>query len=597
MNHEEIRKRFLGFFEKRGHSVIPSASLVPENDPSVLFTTAGMQPLVPYLLGQTHPAGKRLVNIQKCLRTGDIDEVGDSTHLTFFEMMGNWSLGDYFKEDAIKWSYELLTNKEEGFGLDPQRLYVTCFEGNENAPKDEESYKVWSEIFKANGVTGERIYFRPAEKNWWSAGENGPCGPDTEMFYDLTGTLNKGMTLEEYLKADDEQKIVEIWNDVFMEYLSKDGKVVGKLDNKNVDTGSGLERVSAVLQGKTNVFETDLFSGIIDRIKSLSPGEDSDKNLKSRRIIADHIRSSVFLISDGVIPSNTEQGYILRRLIRRAVRNADLIGMTEGALGEVAEMVVNEYGGIYKNIFDLREKIREEIEKEEDKFRQTLVKGLKQLEKLGSNINGKDAFDLYQTYGFPVEMTKEILKEKGITFNQNDFDEELKKHSELSATSSAGKFKGGLAGTGEMEIKYHTATHLLNASLRKILGTTVEQKGSNITAERLRYDFSHPQKMTDEEIKKVEDLVNEKIKEELPVSFVEVSLEEARNMGALGVFGDKYGEKVKVYKIGPDKNGEFFSMEICGGPHVENTKGMGNFKITKEEASSAGIRRIKAILE
>ena len=372
MNSQEIRKRFLKFFEKRGHAIIPSASLIPENDPSVLFNTAGMQPLVPYLLGTPHPAGKRLANIQKCVRTGDIDEIGDNTHLTFFEMMGNWSLGDYFKKESIAWSYELLTSKSEGFGLDPQRLYVTCFEGNDDAPRDEESAEIWREIFKKNNVTGERIYFMPAKNNWWQPGPNGPCGPDTEMFYDLTGKLDKGMTKDEYLKADDEQKVVEIWNNVFMEYIKKDDKVVGKLENKNVDTGSGFERVCAVLQGKTNIFDTDLFDGIFEKIDSLS-----NKPLtKSKRVVADHIRTSVFMIAEGVTPSNTDRGYILRRLLRRAINHAEKLGIKPGSILLIAEIVIEKYKDVYPNLFNKKETIKQEIEKEEQKFRNTLSKGM-----------------------------------------------------------------------------------------------------------------------------------------------------------------------------------------------------------------------------
>jgi len=597
VTHKEIRKKFLEFFEKRGHKVIPSASLVPENDPSVLFTTAGMQPLVPYLLGEKHPEGKRLTNLQKVLRTKDIDEVGDVAHLTFFEMMGNWSLGGpdaensdkggYWKEEAIKWSYELLTSKEEGFGLDPSRLYITCFEGNDNASKDNVSASLWQKV----GIPESRIYFLGIESNWWGAGDNGPSGPDSEMFYDLTLEGLGDLSKEEFIKADKEGKVVEIWNDVFMEYEKKDGKVIGKLSQQNVDTGAGLERFATVLQKKDNVYETDLFVAIMDKIEELAPKTD----LKSMRIIADHIRSSVFLIGDGVEPSNTDRGYILRRLIRRAVRNAELLGMSGGALVEVARVVINDYGVLYKNLYEKGEQIQETIKKEEEKFRQTLERGLKQLEKLGQNISGKDAFDLYQSYGFPIEMTTEIAGGNGGSVDLKSFEEEFKKHSELSSSASVGKFKGGLSGTGEMEVKYHTATHLLNAALREVLGDVVEQKGSNITEERLRFDFSYPDKLTDEQKQKVEDLVNQKISEAIPVTFEEVSLEEARKMGAQGVFGEKYGEKVNVYKIG--QGNKVFSLEICGGPHAKGTGELGKFKITKEESSSQGVRRIKAVLE
>jgi alanyl-tRNA synthetase len=587
MTHSEIRKRFLDFFEQRGHKIIPSASLVPENDPSALFISAGMQPLVPYLLGQSHPDGKRLANVQKSLRTIDIDSVGDNRHLTFFQMLGNWSLGDYFKEDAIKWSYELLTSKSEGFGLDPSRLYITCFEGDQNAPKDEVSAKAWQKT----GIPEHRIYFLGVEDNWWSVGENGPSGPDSEMFYDLTPDGLGDLSKEEFIDASDDGRVVEIWNDVFMEYQKKDGKVVGKLSQQNVDTGAGLERLAIVLQGKDNIYETDLFVKVMEKITELSNKED----LKGKRIIADHIRASVFLISDGVMPSNTDQGYILRRLIRRAVRQADLLEISEGGLIEIAGVVISEYGDVYGNLFEEEKKIKTEIQKESEKFRKTLRKGLKELSKLSGDISGKQAFDLYQTYGFPVEMTKEIIAEQGASVDSDGFKEELKKHSELSSTASAGKFKGGLSGHGEMETKYHTATHLLLASLREVLGGGVGQKGSNITEERMRFDFNYGEKLTDEEKQKIEDLVNQKIQEDLAVSWTEMSLDEAREVGAEGAFGEKYGERVKVYQIGQGDN--VFSKEICGGPHVEQTGVLGKFRIVKEESSSQGVRRIKAVLE
>lgn len=593
MTSAEVRRRFLEFFKKRGHAIIPSASLVPENDPSVLFNTAGMQPLVPYLLGEPHPAGTRLADIQKCVRTGDIDEVGDNTHLTFFEMMGNWSLGDYFKKETIEWSFELLTSTEEGFGLDPQRLYVTCFEGNEDAPKDTESEAIWKHIFEKHGVTSERIYFMPAKNNWWSAGDNGPCGPDTEMFYDLTGTLTEGMTKEEYLKADDEQKVVEIWNDVFMEYLKKDGKVVGKLAKQNVDTGSGFERVCAVLQGKTNVFETDLFFHIIEHIKK----ETGSSDVRGIRIIADHIRTATFMISDGVEPSNTDRGYVLRRLIRRARYYYDSIGGTDKRLGLIAFKVVD----IYKDsgyLLDIQ-KVNEVITAEENKFISNLMFGKNYLEKIikdKNSISGEEVFLLYSTYGYPFELTKEIAKENALEIDERDFRERVKKHQDLSRAGSEQKFKGGLGGTGEMEVKYHTATHLLHQVLREVLGTHVQQKGSNITAERLRFDFAHTDKMTDEQKKKVEDIVNEKIAADLPVQKVVMKKDDAEKTGALYFFGDKYGEDVNVYFIG-DTLETAYSKEFCGGPHVARTGELGKFRIMKEESISTGVRRIKAVLE
>jgi alanyl-tRNA synthetase len=583
MNSQEIREKFLNFFRERGHTVIPSASLVPENDPSVLFNTAGMQPLVPYLLGQKHPEGKRLVDIQKCVRTNDIDEVGDNTHLTFFEMLGNWSLGDYWKKEAIEWSYELLIKE---FGLDPQRLYVTCFEGDSNAPKDEESAEIWREIFKQNNVSGERIYFRPKEKNWWSAGNNGPCGPDTEMFYDLTGNLNSGMTLEEYLKADDEQKVVEIWNDVFMQYLSKDGKVVGELPNKNVDTGSGFERMLAVVQGKQNVFEIDLFVPIMEKIRELS--ESIPDHKQAERVIADHIRTSVFMISDGVVPSNTDRGYILRRLLRRAIRFADSIDLKENGLLEIAKVVQNIYKDIYPNV--VGENVLNQIQDEESKFRKTLAQGLKEFE------NGEDPFVLFSSYGFPIELTVELAKEKGREVDVEEFKNKFKKHQEASRAGSEQKFKGGLSGTGEMETKYHTVTHLLHQALHDVLGEGVMQRGSNITPERTRFDFAFERKLTDEELKKVENIVNEKISQSLPVKMVVMKKEDALKTGAYHFFNGKYGEEVNIYYIG-DTLKTAYSKEFCGGPHVENIGTLGHFKIIKEEASSAGIRRIKAVLE
>ncbi len=586
MDSQQIRKRFLKFFEERGHVIIPSASLVPENDPSVLFNTAGMQPLVPYLLGETHPQGKRLADIQKCVRTNDIDEVGDNTHLTFFEMMGNWSLGDYWKTESINWSYELLTNKEYGFGLDPQRLYVTCFEGDENAPRDTESEQIWRDIFVKNGITGERIYFRPKEKNWWSAGSNGPCGPDTEMFYDLTGELTSGMTLDEYLKADDEQRVVEIWNNVFMQYLSKDGKVVGELPNRNVDTGAGFERIVAVIQGKSNVFETDIFEPVINEIKNHLPTSE----VKTQRIIADHIRTSIFMLAEGVMPSNKDKGYILRRLIRRATAFTFRLDKSFDSekFQSVAKVIINIYKDNYPELDnnDVLENLGFEIRK----FRKTIEDGEKAFEK------GEDPFVLFTTYGFPIELTIELAKEKGVLIDKATFDAKFKAHQEISKQGSEQKFKGGLSGTGDMETKYHTATHLLHQALREVLGETVSQKGSNITTERTRFDFAFERKLTDEEKKKVEDLVNDKIQSKLPVNKVVMKKDEAEKTGAHHFFGEKYPDEVNVYYIG-DSLENAFSKEFCGGPHVENTGVLGKFKIVKEEAVSAGVRRIKAVLE
>lgn len=590
MNSRDIRNRFLSFFEKRGHTIIPSAPLVPENDPSVLFNTAGMQPLVPYLMGTPHPQGVRLVDSQKCVRTQDIDEVGDNTHDTFFEMLGNWSLGDYFKEDAIKWSYEFLTSKDDGLGLDPRRLYITVFEGNDDAPRDNEAFEVWKRYVPEN-----RIYFMSAESNWWSPGDNGPCGPDTEMFYDVTAAGLGDMTKEEFVAADDRQNIVEIWNDVFMEYEKKNGKVIGKLAKKNVDTGSGLERIVMAIQGKNNIFETDLFIPLLEKIKVLGNGEIRD--VRASRIVADHIRTATFIIADGVSPANTDRGYILRRLLRRAVRYADVLGLAHNTLSELVPVVAEKYTGVYDNLKAQERHIIDEIQKEEEKFRKTLERGMKEFARVSAKgtISSEDAFQLFSTYGFPVEMTEELAKEKGVSVDRVGTEEAFKKHQELSRAGAEQKFKGGLADTSEMSVKYHTATHMLNQALRMVLGDHIAQKGSNITAERLRFDFSHNEKMTDEQKKAVEDIINQKISEALPIHYEDVSIDEARRRGAIGVFGEKYGDIVRVYQIGEgDKK---FSLEICGGPHVENTAQMGHFKILKEEAVAQGVRRIKAVLE
>ncbi len=574
MNSSEIRQRFLKFFEKRGHAIIPSASLVTPDEKGVtnstLFNTAGMQPLVPYLLGQPHPQGKRLVNVQKVLRTVDIDDIGDKTHATFFEMLGNWSLGDYFKKEAINWSYEFLTSKEEGLGLDPTRLYVTVFEGDEIAPKDEEAVDIWREIFKNNNIEGNRIFYLPAKNNWWEAGDNGPCGPDTEMFYDVSNKFQgKGITHEEYVKADEARDIVEIWNDVFMQYEKKDGKVIGKLPNPSVDTGAGLERLCMTLQVVDNIYDTDLFKPMMLKIKGFS----NNFELRSARIVADHIRSAIHLIEDGVLPSNTDRGYVLRKLIRRAVRHANILKIN---IGDLIENII--------------------VETEVNKFNETLERGLKEFEK------GVDAFTLFSSYGFPLELTLELAKEKGIQIDTKDFEEKFKNHQSLSRSGAEQKFKGGLADTSEMSVKYHTTTHLLHQALHDVLGDEVMQKGSNITPERLRFDFSHSSKMTDEEKKKVEDIVNAKITEALPVNKIIMSKEEAEKTGARHFFGEKYGDEVSIYYIGNSLESAY-SKEFCGGPHIKNTnelagpEGKWKFKIQKEEAISAGVRRIKAVLQ
>lgn len=576
MKSEEIRKRFLAFFEKKNHAVIASASLVPENDPSVLFNTAGMQPLVPYLMGEKHPNGDRIVDIQKCIRTGDIDEVGDKTHLTFFEMMGNWSLGSYFKKEAISWSYEFLTSKADGLGLDPNRLYITCFEGDDNSPRDDESAEIWMSL----GVPEHRIYFLDAENNWWSPGDNGPCGPDSEMFYDVTGNLGN-LSFDEFKAADDRQDVVEIWNDVFMEYEKKDGKIIGKLSQKNVDTGAGLERVTMMLQGKNNPYDTDLFETIMAEAKLLSFDE------ISQRIISDHIRSAVFIVADGVVPSNTDQGYILRRLIRRAIMRTDNKRIED--VRPIVAAVIDKYTEFYPNLSEKDSFIMETISNEILKFEKTIEVGLREFAKL-PEISGNDAFILFSTYGFPLELTVELAKEKGVSVDVDAFKEEFIKHQQLSRSGAEQKFKGGLADNDEMSIKYHTATHLLHKALRMVLGESVEQKGSNITSERLRFDFTFERKMTDEEKQEVSDIINEQIKRGLEVTHEDMPYEDAEKSGAIGLFKDKYEDVVRVYRVGD------FSLEICGGPHVKNTSELGEFKIKKEESVAAGVRRIKAVL-
>ena len=602
MSGNEIRQRFLDFFKARAHTIVPSAPLIPENDPTVLFNTAGMQPLVPYLMGREHPSGsKRLVDSQKCVRTNDIDEVGDNTHLTFFEMLGNWSLGDYFKKNAITWSFKFLTSKEEGLGLDPRRLYITVFEGDDVVPRDEETASIWRDLFAQYGVEGERIYFLGKDANWWPAVKKetdswtGPTGPCTEMFYDLTGTLVNGMTLEEYKAADDKQQVVEIWNDVFMEYEKRDGVIVGPLSSKNVDTGSGLERITAVVQGKDNVFETDLFAPIFAAIDERKTKDDN----RAARIVADHIRSTTFLISDGATPSNTDQGYILRRLIRRAVRYADALGIPAGELKNLTSVVVDAYKSHYTNLETKREDIFNIVAKEEEQFRKTLDKGLKHFAKLpAGNISGRDAYMLFTTYGFPVEFTQEIAASEGRSIDMTEFATEMKAHQEASRKGAEQKFKGGLADHSDIVVQYHTATHLMLAGLRKELGKGIHQAGSNITPERLRFDFTHPDKVEGDTLRKVEEFVNMVIAAGASVTTEILDKDAAHQDETIeGSFWEKYPDKVTVYTItGPD--GTIYSRELCGGPHVANTSDIkGTFRIAKEESSSAGVRRIKAVLE
>jgi alanyl-tRNA synthetase len=599
MTATELRQKYLDFFRSKNHAVIRSASLLPENDATVLFNTAGMQPLVPYLLGEKHPGGARLASAQKCVRTDDIDEVGDETHHTFFEMMGNWSLGDYFKDESIAWSWELLTSPE-WLNLDPKLLAVSVFEGDKDAPFDEESFNLWRSL----GVPVERIAKLPKKNNWWGpAGATGPCGPDTEIFY-WTGDINEVPSSFN----DDHEKWVEIWNNVFMQYNKQADGSFELLSQQNVDTGLGLERVTAVLNHCDN-YQTDLFKNIISKIEELSGKKYNDSNeiKKAMRVIADHVKASTMIIGDekGVAPSNTDQGYIVRRLLRRAMRFARQLEINKtNWLKELAMAVINDYEKIYPELRTNENFVYLELDKEEEKFSRTLEKGLLEFNKLGgASIDGVSAFNLYQSYGFPLEITEELAKEKGMTVDKKGFDLELEKHQELSRTASAGKFKGGLADNSEETTKLHTAAHLLLAALRRVLGEGVTQKGSNITAERLRFDFSYPEKMTSEQVTEVEKLVNQAISDKLEVGCEELSLDEAKNTGAMGVFDSKYGEKVKVYTAGinneesPSKWEGVFSREICGGPHVKNTGELGHFKIQKEESSSSGVRRIKAILE
>ena len=581
MDSSEIRQRFLKFFEARGHKIIPSASLVPENDPSVLFNTAGMQPLVPYLLGQEHPMGKRIVDVQKCVRTGDLDDIGDNRHFSFFEMMGNWSLGDYFKDEAIKWSYEFLTSKEEGLGLDVSRLYVTVFEGDENAPYDEESKKIWMSL----GIPEHRIYALPADDNWWSPGDNGPCGPCSEMFYDMDGSfVGQEVSKDKFIEECKKESIIEIWNDVFMEYEKKDGKVIGKLKQKNVDTGAGLERITAVMQGKRTAYDTDIFLGALEIIKKNS----RTYNENSARIVADHLRASVFLIADGVIPGNKDQGYVLRRLLRRAIFKMKIKLTGSHIAPEVIDYFVDHHKEIYPELAILD--IKDIFRTEKEKFIKTLESGTKEFEK------GADPFVLATTYGFPIELTTELLKTKDQSVDMEDFNKKMAEHQKLSQTASAGMFKGGLANHNEKTIRLHTAHHLLLAGLQTIVSPSIKQRGSNITEERLRMDFLCDHKLTDEEKEKVEAWVNEKISQGLNVIRREMPLAEAEKLGAEMEFGAKYPDMVSLYFI-EDKGGNTISKEFCGGPHVSNTSELGKFKLQKEEAVASGIRRIKAVLE
>ena len=585
----EIRNKYLDFFKRHGHAVIPSAPLIPENDPSVLFTTAGMQPLVPYLLGEKHPEGTRLTDFQKCLRTNDIDEVGDNRHLTYFEMLGNWSLGDYFKEESIAMSFEFLTKE---LGIPVEKLSVTCFAGDEDCQRDEVTASCWRQA----GIPEDRIYYFGKDDNWWIAGEEGPCGPDTEMFYD-TG---KPKCSENCNPSCGCGKYVEIWNNVFMEFFkTKDGKYT-KLKQHNVDTGLGLERMTMLLQGKETPFDTELFKPVMDKLQELAGENDS---IESRRIVAEHLRASMMIIQDGGLPSNVDRGYILRRLIRRMVRHLRKLQINLNELEELIDLNIDTLKEMYPELHQNSNKIKSVIIEEKDKFEKTLERGEREFNKIVNRmknegqdtISGQDLFTLYETYGFPPEVTQDLAREAGLKVDTTEFDKLFKEHQEKSRMGSEQKFKGGLAGTGEQEVRYHTATHLLNAALKVILGKDVHQKGSNITPERMRFDFSCDHKLTDEEKKKVEDLVNEWISRGLDVKCEEMKKDDAIKSGAECMFIEKYPDIVTVYSIGNDK--ETVSKELCGGPHVKNTSELGHFKIKKEEASSAGVRRIKAILE
>ena len=585
----EIRNKYLDFFKRHGHAVIPSAPLIPENDPSVLFTTAGMQPLVPYLLGEKHPEGTRLTDFQKCLRTNDIDEVGDNRHLTYFEMLGNWSLGDYFKEESIAMSFEFLTKE---LGIPVEKLSVTCFAGDEDCQRDEVTASCW----KKAGIPEDRIYYFGKDDNWWIAGEEGPCGPDTEMFYD-TG---KPKCSENCNPSCGCGKYVEIWNNVFMEFFkTKDGKYT-KLKQHNVDTGLGLERMTMLLQGKETPFDTELFKPVMDKLQELAGENDS---IESRRIVAEHLRASMMIIQDGGLPSNVDRGYILRRLIRRMVRHLRKLQINLNELAELIDLNIDTLKEMYPELHQNSDKIKSVIIEEKDKFEKTLERGEREFNKIVNRmknegqdtISGQDLFTLYETYGFPPEVTQDLAREAGLKVDTTEFDKLFKEHQEKSRMGSEQKFKGGLAGTGEQEVRYHTATHLLNAALKVILGKDVHQKGSNITPERMRFDFSCDHKLTDDEKKKVEDLVNEWISRGLDVKCEEMKKDDAIKSGAECMFIEKYPDIVTVYSIGNDK--ETVSKELCGGPHVKNTSKLGHFKIKKEEASSAGVRRIKAILE
>ena len=585
MDRKELIQKYLEFFKSKKHAIIPSASLIPENDPSVLFTTAGMHPLVPFLMGQKHPLGKRLASVQKCIRTSDIDEVGDAFHHTFFEMLGNWSLGDYFKKEAIEVSFEFLT---KFLKIKKEMLAVSVFAGDKTAEKDDDAAGAWLAL----GIPGDKIAYLPKKNNWWElAGQTGPCGPDTEMFY----FVGKGKPNKESNPGTKENEWCEIWNDVFMQYQKIEGGKFVPLQQKNIDTGMGVERTIAILNGINDDYLTDTFLPIIKKIETIS-GKKYKESTKSMRIIADHLKAATFILGDEkhIAPSNVEQGYVLRKLIRRAIRHGKEIGIEKNFAKEIAKSVIGIYSSDYPELKKNEGFIFEEIEKEENKFKETLEKGLRKFEEMAKSkkISGTEAFLLYQSFGFPLEITEELAKEKNVEFvKKSDFESEFKKHQEISKVGSEKKFKGGLGEVTEETTRLHTATHLLNEALRKVVNKDIKQRGSNITPERLRFDFNYDKKLTDEQLKKVEAEVNSAIKKAMPVKRMEMTVSEAVKQGAQAMFTEKYTGEVSVYKIGN------YSVEICAGPHVANTKELGKFKIIKEEAVAAGIRRIKAVLE
>ena len=590
MKAKELRAKYIEFFKENGHAEIKSAPLIPDNDPTVLFTTAGMHPLVPYLLGEKHPLGTRLTDYQKCIRTGDIEEVGDPVHLTFFEMLGNWSLGDYFKVESIGYSFDFLTN-ERWLNIPLDRLAFTVFAGDEDAPFDEEAFNEW----RKHGVSEKRIAKLPKKDNWWGpAGETGPCGPDTEIFY-WTGPLP---TPEVFDPSD--KRWVEIWNNVFMQYFKNAEGKFEPLKQQNVDTGMGVERVTAILQGKASCYDTEIFAPLFAKLDELRGIETPAERTRSERIIVEHMRAATFIMGDGVTPGNVDQAYVLRRIIRRAIREAMKLGLNKSFTVAMAQVVIDNYKDVYSELALNEKIILEEFEREERQFAATLNRGTREFEKLIARvpahierkvISGKNAFELYETYGFPIELTVEMAAEKGFTVDMEGYQKAFEKHQERSRQGAEQKFKGGLADHSDETARLHTATHMLHKALRIVLGDHVAQKGSNITAERLRFDFSHPDKMTPEQIAEVQKIVNEQIQRELPVICEEMTVDEARAAGAIGLFGNKYGERVKVYSIGD------YSKEICGGPHAQNSKDLGEFIIQKEESSSRGVRRIKAIIK